>query len=56
MKKTIDIILILGFLLVDWLMFHNLFKGGERYTMTEFLTGILSLLVIYKSSRALLKM
>lgn len=55
MYKTLHIILIVGFLVVDWLIFHDIFKAGETYTVTEFLTGILSLLVFFVSGKALLK-
>ncbi len=54
-RKSLDVILILGFLIVDWLIFHDLFKAGEQYTVTEYLTGILSIPVIIISVKSLLK-
>jgi hypothetical protein len=53
--KILHIILIAGFLVVDWLIFHDIFKAGETYTVTEFMTGLLSLVVFFVSGRALLK-
>jgi hypothetical protein len=53
--KILHAILIIGFLVVDWLIFHDIFKGGETYTVTEFLTGALSLLVFFISGKSLLK-
>jgi hypothetical protein len=55
MDKTLNILLVVGFLVVDWLIFHDIFKGGETYTVTEFLTGALSLLVFFTSGKSLLK-
>lgn len=53
--KILHAILIIGFLVVDWLIFHDIFKGGETYTITEFLTGALSLLVFFISGKSLIK-
>jgi len=55
MKKIIDIILIVGFLFVDLILFHDIFKPGEQHTVVEFLTGILSIIVIIKSAQSVLK-
>ena len=55
MKKWIHWVLIIGFVLVDWLIFHDIFKAGETYTVTEILTGILSLFVFASSARELMK-
>jgi hypothetical protein len=55
MKKIIDIILIIGFLFVDLILFHDIFKVGEQYTVVDFLTGALSIIVIIKSAQSLLK-
>ncbi len=55
MKKIIDVVLILGFLFVDFLMWHDLFKVGETHTVVEYLTGILSIMVIIISLQSLLK-
>jgi hypothetical protein len=53
MRKILDIILILGFLFVDWLIFHDVLKPGEAYTVTEILTGILSIGVFIVSIKSL---
>ena len=46
MKKALAIALILGFLVVDFLFFHDIFKAGERVTFPQYLTGLLSVPVI----------
>ncbi len=55
MKKVIDVILILGFLFVDLLFFHDIFKPGEVTSLPQYLTGILSIIVIILSLQSLLK-
>ncbi len=55
MKKIIDIILIIGFLAVDFFFFHDIFKAGEIITRPQYLTGILSILVFVVSIQSLLK-
>lgn len=55
MGKILDVVLIIGFLVVDWLIFHDFMKAGEMYTVTEYLTGALSLIVFVNSVRSLLK-
>ncbi|WP_115788492.1 hypothetical protein [Arthrobacter silvisoli] len=54
MKKTVSSVLIVGFLVVDFLVFHDLLKPGEVITLPQYLTGILSILVIALSVRELL--
>ncbi len=54
MKKTLDIILILGFLFVDFLFFHDALKAGEAITPAQWLAGLLSIIVIARSTRSLL--
>lgn len=54
MSKAIYSILIVGFLLVDFLFFHDLLKAGEAITFPQYLTGILSIPVIVLSMQALL--
>ncbi len=54
MKKIISIVLILGFLFIDFLFFHDIFKPGESITLPQYLTGILSLIVIALALRSLL--
>ena len=42
MKKALAVALIVGFLLVDFLFFHDIFKGGEAVTFAQYLAGVLS--------------
>lgn len=53
MRKVIDVILILGFLFVDALFFHDIFKAGETTSVAQYLTGILSLFVFWISLTSL---
>ena len=55
MKKLIYMVLVIGFLFVDMLFFHDFFKPGEVTTLPQYLTGILSLPVFYISIKELLK-
>jgi hypothetical protein len=55
MRKTIDIILIVGFLFVDALFFHDIFKAGEATSLPQYLTGILSIPVFVISLQSLLR-
>lgn len=55
MKKILDVVLIVGFLLVDFLMFRDFFKVGEVHALPEYLTGILSIIVVIMSLQSLLK-
>jgi hypothetical protein len=55
MKKALAIALILGFLVVDFLFFHDVFKAGERITFPQYLTGLLSVPVIIVSGMFLLR-
>lgn len=52
MRKLIDIVLIVGFLVVDALFFHDIFKAGEVTTLPQYLTGILSIIVIVRAARS----
>lgn len=52
--KTMDIVLILGFLAVDFFFFHDFFKAGETTSIAQYLTGFLSILVFVMSARSLL--
>ena len=54
-KKIIDILLITGFLAVDFLFFHDILKPGEVISFAQWLTGILSILVIIVSIQSLVK-
>jgi hypothetical protein len=55
MRKLIDVVLILGFLFVDLLFFHDIFKPGEVTTLPQYLTGLLSIPVFIISIQSLLK-
>ena len=46
MRKAVDVTLIVGFLAIDWFLFHDLFKPGEKYNFVQYLTGLLSLPVL----------
>lgn len=54
MGKTLDVVLILGFLLVNFFFFHDFFKAGEVITLPQYLTGVLSIPVFVISIRSLL--
>lgn len=54
MKTIFDVILIIGFIAVDFLFFHDIFKAGEMITTAQWLTGLLSIVVILQSARNLL--
>jgi hypothetical protein len=49
-KKALAIALIVGFLLVDFLFFHDIFKAGETVTFAQYLTGVLSIPVLIISA------
>lgn len=55
MRKLIYIVLILGFLFVDLIFFHDVFKPGETTSIGQWLTGILSILVFVVSFKSLLQ-
>jgi hypothetical protein len=54
MKRLLTMLLIVGFLAVDFLFFHDFFKAGEIITLPQYLTGILSLPVLFISLKSLL--
>lgn len=54
-KKALAIALIVGFLLVDFLFFHDIFKAGEAVTFAQYLTGVLSIPVLVVSALFLLR-
>jgi hypothetical protein len=54
-KKALAVALIVGFLLVDFLFFHDIFKAGEAVTFAQFLTGALSIPVLVVSALYLLR-
>ena len=54
-KKALAILLIAGFLSVDFLFFHDILKPGEVLTPPQYLTGLLSIPVIVVAFLYLLK-
>jgi hypothetical protein len=50
----LDIALIFGFLAVDFLFFHDLFKAGEVTSLPQYMTGFLSILVFAICAQSLL--
>ena len=54
MRRVLDLGLIVGFLAVDFLFFHDLFKAGEVTTVPQYMTGLLSIVVIAVCSQSLL--
>ena len=55
MRRVLNIGLIVGFLSVDFLFFHDIFKTGEVTTMPQYMTGLLSVLVFAMCGESLLK-
>lgn len=55
MRRALDIGLIVGFLAVDFLFFHDLLKPGEVTTLPQYMTGLLSLAVLAICGQSLLK-
>ena len=55
MKKALAVALIIGFLLVDFLFFHDILKPGESPTAAQYLTGLLSIPVLIVSAYYLLR-
>ena len=55
MKKGLAVFLIVGFLLVDLLFFHDILKPGEAITLPQFLTWVLSVPVLVLSGLYLLR-
>ena len=55
MRRVLDIALIVGFLAVDFLFFHDIFKVGEVTTVPQYTTGFLSILVFAICGDSLLK-
>lgn len=54
-KKALAVALIVGFLLVDFLFFHDIFKAGEAVTFPQYLTGVLSIPVLVVSALYVLR-
>ena len=55
MRRTLAVVLIVGFLFVDFLFFHDLLKPGEVTTLPQYMTGFLSILVFVVCAQSLLK-
>ena len=55
MRRIVAVVLILGFLAVDFLFFHDLLKPGEVTTVPQYMTGFLSILVFAVCAQSLLK-
>ena len=55
MRRATDAGLIVGFLVVDFLFFHDILKTGEVTTLPQYMTGFLSILVFAVCSQSLLK-
>jgi len=56
MRRALDVALIVGFLAVDFLFFHDIFKAGEVTTVPQYMTGFLSIAVFVLCSQSLLKL
>jgi hypothetical protein len=55
MRRVTDVVLIVGFLAVDFLFFHDIFKRGEVTTPAQYLTGFLSIVVIAVCGQSLVR-
>ena len=55
MKKILDVTILAGFLAVDFFFFHDLFKSGEVITLPMYLTGLLSLPVMFAAVQSIIK-
>jgi hypothetical protein len=55
MRRVPDVALIVGFLVVDFLFFHDIFKGGEVTSLPQYMTGLLSIAVFAICSQSLLR-
>lgn len=54
MKRVASAVLVVGFLLVDFIFFHDIFKPGETTSLGQWLTGFLSIPVMATSLHSLL--
>jgi hypothetical protein len=55
MRRALDVGLIVGFLAVDFLFFHDVLKAGEVTTLPQYMTGLLSIAVLAICGQSLLK-
>lgn len=53
MNKIMAIILLFGFLAVDFLFFHDFLKPGENISPAQYLTGLLSVVTFVLCVRIL---
>lgn len=54
MQTLLNIVLVVGFVAVDFFFFHDFFKPGEAITLAQYLTGALSLIVIARALASLM--
>lgn len=54
-ETAIHLLLVMGFVAVDFLFFHDVLKPGEVITPAEMLVGALSLLVFFSSGTSLVR-
>ena len=54
MKQALAIVMIVGFLAVDFFFFHDALKPHEVITLPQYLTGILSIPVMFLAGQAFL--
>jgi hypothetical protein len=54
-KKALAVTLIVGFLLVDFLFFHDILKAGEDVTFPQYMTGLLSIPVMIVAALSLVR-
>ena len=55
-RRALDLGLIVGFLAVDFLFFHDFFKAGEVTTIPQYTTGVPSIGVFALCSASVLKL
>lgn len=55
MRRILDVGLIVGFLAVDFLFFHDILKAGEVTTLPQYMTGVLSVVVFAICGQSLLQ-
>lgn len=55
MRRVLDAALIVGFLAVDFLFFHDIFKAREVTTVPQYMTGVLSIAVFAICSQSILR-
>ena len=54
MQKALNIFLIIGFLMVDFFFFHDILKPGEMITLPQYMTGVLSIIVMAMAAWSLI--